>query len=57
MGRLSEVTCCFPSFVDIRGKRIGCDFLDLSDGVGLSRSISTSGASVGCDFRNGETLV
>jgi hypothetical protein len=36
MGRLSGVTCCFPSFTDIRGRRTGCDFLDLGDGVGFS---------------------
>jgi hypothetical protein len=28
MGRLSGVTCCFPSFVDIRGRRTGCDLLN-----------------------------
>jgi hypothetical protein len=33
----------FPSFVDIRGRRIGCDFLDLGDGVGLSPSLGTRG--------------
>jgi hypothetical protein len=43
MGRLSEVICCFPSFADIRGRRIGCDFLDLGDGVGLSPSLGTRG--------------
>jgi hypothetical protein len=43
MGRLSYVTCCFPSFVDIRGRRAGCDFLDLGDGVGLSPSLGTRG--------------
>jgi hypothetical protein len=43
MGRLSYVTCCFLSFVDIRGTRIGCDFLDLGDGVGLSPSLGTGG--------------
>jgi hypothetical protein len=41
MGRLSAVTYCFPSFVDIRGRRTGCDFLDLGDGVGLSPSLGT----------------
>jgi hypothetical protein len=35
MGRLSQVACYFPSFVDAQGKRTGCDFLDLGDGVGL----------------------
>jgi hypothetical protein len=43
MGRLSEVTCCFPSFGDIRGRRIECDFLDLGDGVDLSPSLGTRG--------------
>jgi hypothetical protein len=43
MGRLSLVTCYFPSFVDVRGRRIGCDFLDLGDGVGLSPSHGTRG--------------
>jgi hypothetical protein len=38
MGRLSQVASYFPSFVDVRGRRIGCDFLDLGDGVGLSPS-------------------
>jgi hypothetical protein len=47
----------FSSFTDIRGRRIGCDFLDLGDGVGLSPSLGTRGGSVGCDFRSGETLV
>jgi hypothetical protein len=40
MGRLSQVACYFPNFVDIRG-RTGCDFLDLGDGVGLSPSHGT----------------
>jgi hypothetical protein len=31
------------SFADIRGRRIGCDFLDLGDGVGLSPSLGTRG--------------
>jgi hypothetical protein len=44
MGRLSQVACYFPSFVDVRGKRTGCDFLDLGDGVGLSSSHGTRGA-------------
>jgi hypothetical protein len=43
MGRLSGVTCCFSRFVDIRGRRTGCDFLDLSDGVGLSARLGTRG--------------
>jgi hypothetical protein len=38
MGRLSQVACYFLSFADVRGRRIGCDFLDLGDGVGLSPS-------------------
>jgi hypothetical protein len=38
MGRLSLVTCYFLSFADVRGRRTGCDFLDLGDGVGLSPS-------------------
>jgi hypothetical protein len=33
----------FFSFADIRARRIGCDFLDLGDGVGLSPSLSTRG--------------
>jgi hypothetical protein len=36
MGRLSQVACYFPSFMDVRGTRTGCDFLDLGDGVGPS---------------------
>jgi hypothetical protein len=43
MGRLSQVAFCFFSFEDIRGKRTGCDFLDLGDAVGLSRSLGTRG--------------
>jgi hypothetical protein len=43
MGRLSGVTCCFPSFTNIQGIRIGCDFLDLGDGVSLSSSFGTRG--------------
>jgi hypothetical protein len=38
MGKLSQVARYFPSFADVRGRRIGCDFLDLGDGVGLSPS-------------------
>jgi hypothetical protein len=43
MGRFSGVTCCFPNFVDIQGRRIGYEFLDLGDGVGLSPSLGTRG--------------
>jgi hypothetical protein len=43
MGRLSQVACYFPSFVDVRGRMIGCDFLDFGDGVGLSPSHCTRG--------------
>jgi hypothetical protein len=43
MGMLSSVACYFSSFADIRGRRTGCDFLDLGDGVGLSPSLSTRG--------------
>jgi hypothetical protein len=43
MDRLSGVAYCFPSFVDIRGRRTGCDFLDLGDGVGLFPSLGTRG--------------
>jgi hypothetical protein len=43
MGRISGVTCCFSSFVDIQGRRTGCDFLDLGDEVGLSPSLGTIG--------------
>jgi hypothetical protein len=53
MSRLSGVTCCFPSVVGTRGRRTGCYFLDFGDGVGLAQE----GASIGCDFRSGETLV
>jgi hypothetical protein len=44
MGRLSLVACYFPSFTDVRGRGIGCDFLYLGDGVGLSPSHGTRGA-------------
>jgi hypothetical protein len=44
MGRLSYVTCCFPSFADIQGRRMECDFLDIGDGVGLSPSLGTRGS-------------
>jgi hypothetical protein len=40
---LSWVTYCFSSFVDIQGRMIGCDFLDLGDRVGLSPSLGTRG--------------
>jgi hypothetical protein len=43
MGSLSQVGCYFPSFNDVRGRRIGCDFLDLGDGVGLPSSHGTRG--------------
>jgi hypothetical protein len=43
MGRLSQVACYFPSFVDVQGRRTRCDFLDLIDGVGLSPSHGTRG--------------
>jgi hypothetical protein len=43
MGRLSQVAYYFPSFVDVRGRRTGYDFLNLSDGVGLSPSHGTRG--------------
>jgi hypothetical protein len=43
MGRLSLVSCYFASFVVVRGRRIGCDFLDLGDRVGLSPSHGTRG--------------
>jgi hypothetical protein len=43
MGMLSLVTCYFPSFVDVRARGMGCDFLDLGDGVGLSPSHGTRG--------------
>jgi hypothetical protein len=41
MGRLIRVACYFSNFVDIRGRRTGCDFLDLADGVGLFPSLDT----------------
>jgi hypothetical protein len=43
MGRLSQVACYFPSFTDVRGRRTGCDSLNLGDGVGLSPSHGTRG--------------
>jgi hypothetical protein len=57
MGRLSHVTFYFPSFVDVRGRRTRRDFLDLGDGVGFLLAMAQEGASVGCDFRSGETSV
>jgi hypothetical protein len=43
MGRLTLVACYFSSFADVQGRGIGCDFLDLGDGVGLSPSHGTRG--------------
>jgi hypothetical protein len=43
MGRLSQVACSFPSFADVQGRRTGCDFLDLGNGVDLSPSHGTRG--------------
>jgi hypothetical protein len=43
MGRLHGVACCFPNFADIQGRRTGCEFLELDDGVGLSPSLGTRG--------------
>jgi hypothetical protein len=43
MGSLCCVAYCFLGFVDIQGRRIGCDFLDLGDGVSLSPSLGTRG--------------
>jgi hypothetical protein len=43
MGRFSLVACYFPSFMDVRGRGTGCDFLDLGDVVGLSPSHGTRG--------------
>jgi hypothetical protein len=43
MGRLSQVACYFSNFTDVRGRRTGCDFPDLGDGVGLSPSHDTRG--------------
>jgi hypothetical protein len=34
------------SFVDIHGRRTGCDFLNLGDGVGLSPSLGTRGGAL-----------
>jgi hypothetical protein len=45
MGRLSQVACYFPSFMDVPSRRTGRDFLDLGDGVGLSPSHGTRGGS------------
>jgi hypothetical protein len=44
MGRLSQVACYFPSFANVQGRRTGCDFLDLGDGVGVSPSHGTRGS-------------
>jgi hypothetical protein len=41
MDRLSKVARYFPSFMDVQGRRTGCDFLDLGDGLGLSTSHGT----------------
>jgi hypothetical protein len=43
MGRLSQIACYFSSFTDVGGRKTGCDFLDLGDGVGLSPSHDTRG--------------
>jgi hypothetical protein len=43
MGRLSLVASYFPRIAEVRGRRTGCDFLDLGDGVGLSPSHGTRG--------------
>jgi hypothetical protein len=43
MGRRSQVACYFSSFVDVQGRRTGCDFLDLGDGVDLSPRHGTGG--------------
>jgi hypothetical protein len=50
MGRLRLVACCFPGFTDIQGKRTGCDFLDLGDGVGLSPSLGIRGGLLDVTF-------
>jgi hypothetical protein len=42
-GRLSLVACYFSSFSDIWGRRTGCDFLNLGDGLSLSPSLGTRG--------------
>jgi hypothetical protein len=44
MGRLILSACYFPNFADVQGRRTGCDFLDLGDGVVLSPSHGTRGA-------------
>jgi hypothetical protein len=51
------LTCCFPNFADIQGRRTGCDFLDLGDGVVYLLALAQEGTTVGCDYRSGETLV
>jgi hypothetical protein len=43
MDRLCQVAYYFPSFVDVRDRRIECDFLHLGDGVGLSPNHGTRG--------------
>jgi hypothetical protein len=43
MGRLSQIACYFLSFADVQGRRTGCDFVDLGDGVGFSPSHGTRG--------------
>jgi hypothetical protein len=57
MGRLTWIVYRVSSFTDVRDRRIGCDFLDLSDGVGVLLATTQEGASVGCDFHSSETLV
>jgi hypothetical protein len=47
---------CVTKFtVQSRGRMTGCDFLDLGDKTLLA--LAQEGASVGCDFCSGETLV
>jgi hypothetical protein len=41
----------------VQGRRTGCDFLDIGDGVGILLATTQEGAYVGCEFNNGETLV
>jgi hypothetical protein len=43
VGRLSQSSMMFSSFADIQGRRTGCDFLDLGDGVGLSPNLGIRG--------------
>jgi hypothetical protein len=40
---LVEYHAIFFSFADIHGRRTGCDFLDLGDGVGLSPNLGIRG--------------